>query len=200
MVGRTFVFGHRRAGDLETLTNLGRELGFVAHGVEPLGDGPQVISSSRVREAITSGDMRSAARWLERPPTLVGVVGTGAGRGRTIGIPTANLDPENELMPANGVYAGYARLLDASTPAAAGARRWPAVTNIGHAPTFERDREVKVEAHLLGFSADIVGQELELTLEERLRPEQRFTSKEALIRQIHHDIERARSSLFERQA
>lgn len=191
VVGKSFTFGHERSGRLETLVELGRELGFEAHGIEPLGDGPRVISSSRVREAIEDGRVELCADWLERPVALVGRVGTGAGRGRTIGIPTANLEPENELIPRIGVYAGHACVLDGS----ASPPRWPAVINIGRAPTFVRDRDVKVEAHLLGFSGDLVGRELELSFVERLRPEQRFGSADELIAQIRRDIAHARERL-----
>jgi riboflavin kinase/FMN adenylyltransferase len=192
VVGKNFSFGNERAGTLETLVQLGRELDFEAHGIEPLGDGPRVISSSRVREAIEDGKVELAARWLKRPVALVGRVGTGAGRGRTIGIPTANLEPENELVPRIGVYAGHARLLDGTTSP----RSWPTVINIGRAPTFVRDRDVKVEAHLLSYDgADLVDRELELTFVARLRPERRFSSADELVGQIRRDIAAAHARL-----
>ncbi len=201
VVGKGFSFGHERRGKLSTLVDLGAELGFQVHGIDPLADGLRVISSSRVREAIKDGLVELCHDWLERPVALIGRVGTGAGRGRTIGIPTANLDAENELIPGIGVYAGHARVLEVQTADANSKstpekrQRWPAVINIGRAPTFMRDRDVKVEAHLLGYSGDLVGRELELTFVDRLRPERRFGSADELIAQIHRDIEQARERL-----
>lgn len=194
VVGKTFVFGHQRAGTIAVLESLGRELGFSAHGLEPLGEGDRVISSTRIREAIAAGEVEDASRWLKRPFSLWGRVATGAGRGRTIGIPTANLEAENDLQPANGVYAGLAQASDEE-------ERWPTVINIGRAPTFERDRAVKVEAHLLDYHSEpvgrgeLVGRELELAFIARLRDEQRFAGVDALIAQIHRDIANARQRL-----
>ncbi|MCK5797148.1 MAG: bifunctional riboflavin kinase/FAD synthetase, partial [Deltaproteobacteria bacterium] len=160
----------------------------------PLCDGPREISSSGIREAIEEGNVDLAARWLERPFTLIGRVATGAGRGRTIGIPTANLEPENEFIPRGGVYAGYARLMG-STAENKRTQPWPAVINIGRAPTFEREREIKIEAHLLGFAGDLVGHPLALSFVYHLRPERRFASPEELIAQIQEDIARATERL-----
>jgi riboflavin kinase / FMN adenylyltransferase len=186
VVGENFRFGHDRVGTLDTLEGLGRELGFEVSGVPAVLHDGAPISSSRVRTAITLGEVEEAALMLGRSPLLDGQVVAGEGRGRTIGIPTANVLSYNEIKPAKGVYACRARL-------ASGA--WHlAVVNVGERPTFG-GVGVTIEAHLLDFQGDLYGETLRLLFDGRIRREQRFSSADELVAQIQHDIATARRLL-----
>ena len=149
IVGDNFRFGKGRAGDVSTLVALGKELGFVAHTHALEGDAEGPYSSSRVRDAVRSGDLPTATRILGRPHALSGGVVRGDGRGRTIGIPTANIAPVPELLPPFGVYAC---VVDDITDPAAPRALAPAVTNIGQRPTF--DASFSVETHLLDWDGN----------------------------------------------
>lgn len=186
VVGESFRFGHRKQGDVALLKALGGELGFAVRALAPVLQGGEPVSSSRVREALRAGDVRAARALLGRPHFVDGLVVRGDGRGRTIGVPTANLAPENEVVPARGVYAGRCRLAD-------GAERL-ALVNVGRRPTFGGGR-MTVEAHLLGFDGELHGARVRLSFEERLRGERRFAGQEALVTQIRRDAERARELL-----
>ncbi len=190
IVGDNFRFGHDRAGDLATLVELGRELGFEA-GAEPLiGDERGVYSSTRVRELVATGDMRGAAGLLGRPHSISGVVVAGDRRGRTIGVPTANLDQVREALPPNGVYVcAVDRIEESGARALAGG-----VANIGKRPTVDGSR-LSIEAHLLDFDADLYDQRLRVHLLERLRGEVRFDGLDQLKAQIARDIAAARPIL-----
>jgi riboflavin kinase/FMN adenylyltransferase len=181
VVGEHFRFGRRRSGDLPRLRALGAELGFEVRGVPPVLHEGLPISSTRIREAVARGDVDAARAMLGRPYRVDGRVGRGAGRGRTIGVPTANLEPENELLPRRGVYAGRCHTSSGA---------WPAVVNVGHRPTFGGG-ELVVEAHLIGFAGDLYEARLGVSFLERLRDEQSFPDVEALRRQIRSDVERA---------
>jgi riboflavin kinase/FMN adenylyltransferase len=187
VVGANFRFGHRRAGDLETLRQLGTELGFTAQAADLLQAAEEPISSSRVREALHRGDLAIATELLGRPHTLRGVVVRGEQLGRQLGFPTANLDQVEEMLPAHGVYAVRVKLADQS-------ELRDAVANIGNRPTVQ-GRVVTIEAHLLDFSSDLYGQEVELQLVERVRSERRFEDLSALRAQIERDVARARELL-----
>ncbi len=187
VVGSGFRFGRRRAGDVATLESLGGALGFKVHAVPPLLHDGAPISSTRIREAVARGDVEAAAALLGRPFFVDGVVGKGDGRGRTIGVPTANLAPMNETLPGRGVYAARC------TPE--GDARWPAVVNVGRRPTFGGGGETTVEAHLIGFDGDLYGRTIRLSFVERLRDEQRFPDAPSLVRQIHQDVAAARRVL-----
>jgi riboflavin kinase/FMN adenylyltransferase len=184
IVGEEFRFGRGRSGDAATLVRLGRPRGFAAFAVPPVMDGGRPVSSSRVREVLAEGDVAHAASLLARPHFVDGTVVEGDRRGRTIGVPTANLDPDAALLPARGVYAGRCRL--------PGGGDCLAVVNVGERPTFGGGA-VTVEAHLLDFSGDLYGKRLRLTFAVRLRAEQRFGSAEELVAQIRRDVERARA-------
>lgn len=189
VVGAGFRFGRGQAGDAAALAELGRGLGFSVEAIPAVMDGALPVSSSRVREALAAGDVAAARRLLGRAYAVDGRVVAGDGRGRTLGLPTANLAPENEILPARGVYAGRCRL---------GRENWqPAVVNVGERPTFGGGGLV-LEAHLLDFVGDLYGLELRLTFEDRLREERRFPDKEALVRQIGDDVARARALLSAR--
>jgi riboflavin kinase/FMN adenylyltransferase len=185
VVGENFRFGHKAAGDFEDLRRHMSETGGEAVAVPILALGEDV-SSSRIRAMISDGALREAAKLLGRPFSLRGEVVVGDGRGRTIGFPTANVltDPR-VLVPALGVYAGYVTLEN---------ERYPACTNVGVAPTFDR-HERKVEAHLLDYDGDLYGKTVDVSFVERLRPEKRFSGIEELKTQISHDVEEARRLL-----
>lgn len=190
-VGENFRFGKDRAGDGHVLTELGRELGFDAVVVRSVGDGDEVISSSRIRAALADGDLALVERLLGRRFDLDGVVVEGDRRGRTLGFPTANLRTAVEALPRDGVYAARVRVLAEravdSTP------EWPAVVNLGVRPTFAAGRSI--EAHLLDGGADLYGKTLRVTFVARVRDEQRFDGVDALRAQIERDVVRARELL-----
>ena len=184
VVGEAFRFGRGKTGDAATLARLGEELGFDVGALPAVTDGGRPVSSSRVREALAEGDAAHAAALLGRPYFVDGTVVEGDRRGRTIGVPTANLDVGGALLPARGVYAGRARLPGGSARLA--------VVNVGERPTFG-GHTVTVEAHLLDYSGDLYGRRLRLSFAARLRGEERFPGAAALVEQIRRDIDRARS-------
>jgi riboflavin kinase / FMN adenylyltransferase len=188
VVGAGFRFGRGRAGDVALLRRVGRRLGFEVHGMRPVLHQGAPISSSRVREALARGDVAGAAEMLGRPFFIDGEVARGLGRGRTLGIPTANLAPVNETLPGNGVYACLLLVGDSGQPPR------PAVTNIGRRPTFG-GTETIVETHVLDFDADLYGRHVRLYFHSRLRPERAFPGPQALVEQIRRDIDTARQAL-----
>lgn len=190
--GSDFALGHNREGTVEFLRAEGEQRGFTVTLASPeLADG-EVISSTRIRQALRDGAVEQAARYLGRPFRLTGEVVEGAHRGRTIGIPTANLAvSEEHAIPATGVYA--CRAYPSGTQPAAVHR---AVTNIGYRPTFEAQTPaLTVEAHLLDFSDNLYGRPLSLEFVARLRPEMKFSGIDALLAQIQRDILEARHIL-----
>ncbi|HLV21746.1 MAG TPA: bifunctional riboflavin kinase/FAD synthetase, partial [Polyangiaceae bacterium] len=191
IVGENFRFGHRRMGDLATLQQLGRSLGFEARAAELVGDAGGRFSSSRVRQALAAGDLAEAAAVLGRPHSISGRVVVGAQRGRTIGVPTANLGGVDEALPPFGVYACAVDVLE-PRPRALG----PAVANIGLRPTVQGG--FSAELHLLDFDGDLYGTRLRAHLLERLREERKFDGLAELERQIRRDIEQARGVLAAR--
>jgi len=209
-IGPDFAMGYRREGDVAFLRQMGAERGFAVNVVNRLKLDEVAISSSRIRQAVREGDVTLAARCLGRPYGLQGPVVVGAQRGRTIGFPTANVQvPAERAVPANGVYAAWARLRTEASPARP--RREPqafrAVVNIGTRPTFTYpagstgdNGPHTIEAHLLDFHRDIYGQRLALDFVTRLRPEKRFDGVEELVAQIHQDVEHARQLLHGPQA
>ncbi|MBF5044731.1 riboflavin biosynthesis protein RibF [Aggregicoccus sp. 17bor-14] len=197
VVGSDFTYGQARGGSVATLRQAAAERGASVHVVAPVTVDGVVASSSKVREYILEGRVGAAQRLLGRPFDLDGTVVPGAGRGRGIGFPTANVDTQNELRPAPGVYAIRVGLLEPEGAAGPGSvravSRWhPGAANIGVKPTFGGS-EVTIEAHLLDFSGDLYGRELRVQFLERLRPEQRFGSVAELAGQIKRDIEAART-------
>lgn len=194
VVGPDFRFGRGRAGDVQLLEAVGRELALSVTVIAPVTAGTtaegQRCSSTRIRQLIEAGDVRGARWLLGRPFELEGAVVQGAARGRTIGFPTANLVPDTELRPAVGIYAARALVLDGP---AAGTTH-PAAVSVGRNPTFEaQGAPVTVEAHLLDFAGDLYGRRLRLELWDRLRDEQKFESVDALIAQIAADVARVRA-------
>jgi riboflavin kinase/FMN adenylyltransferase len=174
------AFGKDRAGTPERLAEVGAQRDFEVVLVEPEAD-DGVISSSRIRAALTSGDVGEAIRLLGRPPALTGSVVRGDGRGRELGYPTANLAfAYRPALPALGIYAGWA----------IGQR---ALVSIGRRPTFHTDGAVVVEAHLLDWSGDLYGAELRVEVTDRLREERTFASVEELVAQMRDDEAAART-------
>lgn len=188
LIGYDFALGKGRAGDFQRLSQIGRELDYDVQAVEAVRLSEDVISSTLIRQTIADGTVALAAAKLGRYYSVQGPVIPGDGRGRTIGIHTANVDtPAEKALPANGVYATWA-FVD-------GEKR-PSVTNIGLRPTFTGGEALpRVEAHLLDYSGGLYGKILKLEFVERLRGEQKFPSVEALITQIRSDSEQARGML-----
>jgi riboflavin kinase/FMN adenylyltransferase len=186
VVGRNFRFGHDRAGDLPLLERLGAELGFSVVGLAPVWHEGAPISTTRIREALARGAVEEARDLLGHRFAVEGTVVHGQGRGKGLGIPTANLRPRNETLPRPGVYACFCR--------GAGREGSWAVVNLGRRPTFE-GQETTLEAHLLDFAGDLYGSRLRLEFQGRLREERRFADPESLLAQVRLDIERARQVL-----
>jgi riboflavin kinase / FMN adenylyltransferase len=187
-VGEDFALGYQREGNVAFLTEQGREKGFDVKPVDlVVNDGEGLpITSTGIREALLAGNVEQARDWLGRGYTVEGPIAHGQQRGRTIGFPTANLAVwEEQVLPANGVYAGWATLND---------EQFIAVTNIGVRPTFD-GQNVTVEAHLLDFNRDIYDQKLTLSFEKRLRAEKKFNGIEELMAQIKADVESGRTYL-----
>ena len=185
VVGHNVSFGHDRAGDAATMRDLGRESGFDTVIVGPVRIAGMDVSSTNVREAIAAGDMAAAARLLGRSHFVSGPVIHGRERGRTIGFPTANIGARTECLPPDGVYATRLILPDGA---------YPSITNIGMRPTFA-EPERTIEAHVFDFSRDIYDQDVKLEWIERIRPERKFDSAQALAAQIAADLRRAREIL-----
>lgn len=189
LVGENFRFGRGRGGDLALLRELGAGFGFDARAEALRGDDQGAFSSSRVRAALAAGKLPEVERQLGRPHAITGRVVPGAGRGRTIGVPTANLSEVQEALPPYGVYAC---LVDRVT--ADGARvLGRAAVNIGERPTLAAG--FSIEAHVLDFSGDLYGAELRLHFVARLREERRFPGIEELKAQITRDFASARELL-----
>jgi riboflavin kinase/FMN adenylyltransferase len=180
-LGANFRFGTNRVGDVAFLAKLGPSFGCAVHGAVPLTESGEVISTTRVRQVVAAGDVALARRLLGRPFHVDGAVREGARRGRLLGFPTLNIEVENELLPAPGVYVGAVQLAGETAPRAA-------VTNVGIRPTVEVAGPLVVESHVLGFDAEAYGREVRLFFVERLRDEQRFASTAALSEQIARDV------------
>ena len=186
-VGEGFVFGSKQAGDVALLTTMGQELGFATHPVSHVRQTGMVTSSSKVREFIRSGQIKGATLLLGRHPELFGSVVPGAGRGTGLGFGTANVECENELLPATGVYAIKIRTKSGN---------FEGVLNVGYTPTFGNETEIKVEAHLFNYSGDdLYGETIYLELVDYIRSERKFEGPEALKAQIGKDIDAAKAAL-----
>lgn len=185
VVGFNHRFGRGARGDAALLRSLGERLGFRTHVAEPLLVDGVAVSSTEIRGALQRGDLAVASRLLGRSYTLSGTIGHGAGRGRTLGFPTANIVPTRPVLVAPGVYACTAEVAG---------RKERAVVNVGVRPTFG-ETTLAVEAYLLDFSGDIYGQTMTLTFVSRIREERRFPSVDALRAQIEADAGEARSRL-----
>ncbi len=183
-VGSNFTFGHKRQGNVDLLKKLGAELNFAVHGLAAVSLDGERVSSTRIRDAIRQGNLDSASQMLGRSYSLVGKIIEGDKVGRQLGFPTANLAVTGLVLPPNGVYAAQAEIAGQIHRAA---------VNIGVRPTMQNSTpRLHVEAHLLGFSGELYGQEMELAFIEKLRDEKQFPSPEALKEQIAKDIAAAK--------
>lgn len=186
VVGPDFRFGRDRSGDVTLLEAMAGEIGFAVQTIELVGDTSGVLSSSRIRDLIESGDPVAAAAAMGSRFTITNEVVRGESRGSLIGFPTANLrPPPRKVVPGAGVYAAFARVLGSVHPAA---------VSVGVRPTFGGG-ELLIEAYLLDFEADIYGEQLTLELVEYLRPELRFERVEDLVVKMGEDVIRSRAAL-----
>lgn len=182
VVGENFSFGHQKQGNLSLLKKMGASNDFEVVGIREVYKNGIRISSSQIREFIQQGRMEEAADFLGCPFALTGTIVEGEHLGGKIGIPTANLDFENEITPAKGVYVSRASIEG---------NNYLSVTNVGVRPTFQ-GKKLTVEAHLLDFSGDLYGSRMELNFFHRLRDEMRFAGVDELKSQIQRDIERTK--------
>lgn len=185
VIGFNHRFGRGARGDARLLGALGQRLGFGVDVVPPLAIEGELVSSTEVRAALQRGDVERAARFLGRPYAVCGEVVRGAGRGRTLGYPTANLKTDRPLLVPGGVYACRAAW-DGTVN--------PAVVNVGIRPTFE-NQSFAIEAYLIDFSGDLYARPLCLSFHRRLRDERRFSGVDALKEQIASDVALARACL-----
>ena len=187
VTGQDFTFGKAKGGTVATLAELGAALGMAAEAVPAVTDsGGEIISSSRIRDALKAGDCTTAMRLLTRPFTIQGVVQHGDKLGRTIGYPTANLPLGTYLRPRYGIYA--------VTAVVPGGRVLHGAANLGIRPSFDPPKGL-LEPHFFDFSGDLYGQEIEVAFHHFLRPEAKFDSLEALTAQMDKDCEEARRLL-----
>lgn len=184
-VGSAFTFGHKRSGNVALLKTLGQEMNFVVHGLAAVSLDGKVVSSTRIREAIGSGNLDAASQMLGRTYSLAGRVIHGDEQGRRIGFPTANLEVSGLVVPPDGVYAAAVIVRN---------ERYQAVVNIGVRPTLQSpEPRRQLEAHLLDFSGDLYGKDLEIVFLKKVRDEQKFSDLGALGEQIARDIVTART-------
>ena len=191
VVGENFRFGHKAAGDVALLAQLGEKYDFAAEGVPLLVVDGVTISSTYIRERLAAGDVAAAAEALGRPHRVEGVVVRGHMRGRGLGFPTANLEtPPHTATPADGVYAGWLTSLDLDGSEVS---RWPAAISVGTNPTFGAG-ERTVEAYALDRDdLDLYGAHAAIDFTARLRGTERFDSVEDLVTQMHRDVDQARA-------
>jgi riboflavin kinase/FMN adenylyltransferase len=185
VTGSDFVFGKGRGGDVVTLADHARRLGFFTEMVAPVED-DAVISSSRIREALQAGDCATAARLLTRPFTVRGRVEHGDKNGRLLGFPTANIDMGTYLRPRYGIYAVTGRLRDG--------RELKGAANLGIRPSFDPPKEL-LEPHFFDFAEDLYGQEIDVAFHAFIRPEAKYDSMDALMAQIARDCDAAKALL-----
>jgi len=186
VTGEDFTFGRGRSGDAAALAALGAPLGMRAEAVAPVRLDGEVVSSSRIREALQAGDCEGAARLLTRPFAIEGEVIDGDKLGRTIGYPTANIELGPYLRPRYGIYAVRGRLRDG--------RILSGAANLGIRPSFTPPKEL-LEPHFFDFNESLYGQTVEVALIRFLRDEAKFGSIEALVAQIGRDCEAAKAAL-----
>ena len=189
IIGYDFALGKGREGTAMRLTEIGEELGYSVEVISPLGDESGVpVASTAIRKLILVGNVSEAADLMGHPYSLRGPVIRGDGRGKQIGVPTANIDtPRDKIVPAKGIYAGWAIL---------NGEKYKAAISIGVNPTFTPDKQtLSVEAYLLDFDADIYGKELNIEFFARLRDELKFDSVDSLVEQIWKDVELTRNVL-----
>ena len=180
-VGHDYSFGKNKVGNATYLANKGKKFGFEVEVFSAVKFGDETISSTRLRYAILNGNVKMAMRLLGRPYSVGGTVIPGKHRGTALGIPTANINPEKELIPTEGVYAVIVQLED---------NRYKGVLNIGFNPTFS-DSERSIEVYILDFSENIYGKRVKVFFIDRIRDEVKFDTPEQLVGQIKKDVEQA---------
>ena len=190
VVGEDFRFGHKARGDVQLLDKLGEKYDYTVEGRPLLVSDHATISSTAIRRLLEAGDVAEAAKALGRPHRVEGVVVRGQQRGRQLGFPTANVEsPPHTAIPADGIYAGWLATLDESGQET---NRWPAAISIGTNPTFDGQTRT-VEAYALDRTdLDLYGLHAAIDFAARLRGTQRFDSVEALVEQMHRDVDQAR--------
>ncbi|WP_170308134.1 bifunctional riboflavin kinase/FAD synthetase [Aurantiacibacter suaedae] len=187
VTGEDFTFGKGRGGNVAVLRDVGATCGLGARAIAPVLLDNQIVSSSRIRDALKAGECDVAARLLTRPYVIRERVVHGDKRGRTIGFPTANMDMGHYLRPRYGIYAVTGRIV-------ATGQELKGAANLGVRPSFDPPREV-LEPYFFDFSGDLYGQEIEVALRHFLRPESKFDSLDALVAQMSADCDRARMLL-----
>jgi len=192
VMGYDHGFGRGRAGDVDLVRRLAQQQGFEMAVVDAVQDEGQPISSTLIRTALAQGDLDAAARWLGRSYGIRGTVVRGAGRGRTIGIPTINLEPPDarKLLPPDGVYAVRVRIVGRGT----GDAEFGGMMNQGPRPTFGEQART-LEIHLFDFDGDLYGAVVDVAWVRRLRAVQAFPSRDALVAQLERDRQAARATL-----
>lgn len=183
VVGHDCRFGKGARGDIAMLRALGGKYGYTVEEVPPLIIGAERVSSTLVRERVLQGDLAGVEKLLGRKYSITGIVVRGRGIGTTIGFPTANVKPHHSAVPAQGVYIAEALV---------NGTRHPAAVNIGIAPTI-RNEDLAVEVHLLDFSGDLTGKDIEVVFHQRVRPEKKFRGREELVEQIGRDVASVRA-------
>jgi riboflavin kinase/FMN adenylyltransferase len=182
LVGGNFRFGHRQAGDVKMLLQLGQRWSFDVKTLPPVIKDGIVVSSTAIRGALREGRVEDARNLLGRPYVLAGEIRTGTGLGRKVIVPTLNLATEQEMLPKNGVYATEVTVQE---------KTYRAATNVGFRPTFDGGH-ITIESHLFDFSENLTSGKMEVHFWARLRDEQKFSGPDALRRQVLRDIEEAR--------
>jgi len=193
VMGYDHGFGRGRAGDVELVRRLAQQQGFGMAVVDAVKDNGQPISSTLIRTALAHGDLDAAARWLGRSYGIRGTVVRGAGRGRTIGIPTINLaSPDTrKLLPPDGVYAVFVTIGKRET---GNGKRYGGMMNQGPRPTFGEESRT-LEVHLFDFDGELYGEVVDVEWVRRLRAVQTFPSRDALVAQLERDRQAARAAL-----
>ncbi len=190
VIGPDFAMGKGRQGTEPVIRELGRELGFEVAAAEPYKADEQVVSSTLIRQALSSGDVDHAAHMLGRPYAVTGLVVKGKQRGKTLGFPTANVSyPANQILPYAGIYAGWA-VVDG--------KRWAAAVSTGVNPTFGDLTQASLEAYLIDFTGDLYGKTISVEFVARLRGETKFATMDELKKQMEADVRQAKSLLAQK--
>lgn len=182
VVGKNFLFGSKGRGDFKLLKAMSEKYGFGLFGVEPLKVKGAQVSSTAIRRAIERGELKTASIMLGRSVSVLGTVVRGRRVGRELGFPTANINPHHEAIPPSGVYAVSARV---------NGKTYAAILNIGTRPTFNIKKEPTIELYIFNFNRDIYGEDVEIMFKHKIRDEKKFSSAEALKKQIKKDILKA---------
>lgn len=185
IIGHDYTFGQARQGNDAYLKSQGRKLGFSVEVITAFKIDEEIVSSTLIRNYILAGDVRQAARFLGRYYNIAGTVGSGAGRGAGLGYPTANIEPEKELLPPPGIYAAFVEV---------DGHRYLGALNIGAKPTFE-DYTSTFEVFLLDYAGNLRGEKINVLFVEKLRDIVKFDSPESLKRQIAEDVEQTKEIL-----